>query len=526
MYVLLTSIRQSAVSLVSPLRVRQVLLALLALALTQAPVTAQETTQELPQSPYVWPQTIVYKRRALAGLKQFSRLTNYGLQKWGLIDASGKVVLPANYDQITDIGDQVFLVANNAKASEIPKYWFFDCSSKKLSTNSFLSDEELFYGSEGLIGFRKRDEPDFSGIHKIGFYNFQHEIVIPERYYQASEFRDGLAMVSPEIRGTDKPFRWQFIDKKGNVVAPEIFPVSLFYNGLAIASPYVVSEAQAKVGTHSSSASVSLSPSSQRKYGLINRQFKFVVKPIYRHLQLVVKNVYAAQSNESNHYIAMSPSGEKLFDFPNGISKFTRFDENSNNLIVAEFAATKDELNGVTSPVGAVLDANGKVIVPPKYIVGSIENGEIQLFENTAFQNRASGVMNFKGQWLKPMVYPSRHFNSNVWKKQYRDHNYMDQFAYFLNDYNLIGMDRATLVNLLGAGSDLGDEIGYSLYIGFGCARTGRGFIVDCSDGKVKRWRFAQAFDREPYAWYTENMVFRSGSFETGLVPKARTGAH
>lgn len=508
-------------SLVSPLRVRQVLLALLALALTPAPVTALEAASESLQSPYVWPQKIVYKRRTLTGLNQFDRLTNYGLQKWGLIDASGKVVLPANYDQITEIGDQVFLVANNARASEIPKYWFFDCSSKKLSTNSFLCDEELFYGSEGLIGFRKRDEPDFSGIHKIGFYNFQHEIVIPERYYQASEFRDGLAMVSPEIRGTEKPFRWQFIDKKGNVVAPEIFPVSLFYNGFAIASPYVVPEANTQVGTHSLSASLSLSPSPQRKYGLVNRQFKFVVKPIYLHLQLVAKDVYAAQSNESSHYIAISPSGEKLFDFPNGISKFTRFDENSNNLIVAEFATTEDEWSGGISPAGAVFDVNGKMIVPPKYVVGSIENGEIQLFEHTAFQDRAFGVMNFKGQWLKPMVYSSRHFNSNVWKKQYRDHNYMDQFAYFLNDYNLIGMDRATLVNLLGAGSDLGDEIGYSLYIGFGCARTGRGFIVDCTDGKVKRWRFAQGFDREPHAWYTENMVFKpNGLFRNELVPK------
>lgn len=506
---------QSSLHLESHLQVRQVLMALFTVTLLPTSVMAQE---EPPDSPYVWPQKIVYKRQTSTGLKQFCRLTNYGKQKLGLVDAAGKVVLPANYDRVTQSGDGLFLVVNNADAAEIPKCWFFNVATNKLSTKSFSIDEELFQASEGLIGFRKHDEPDFRGIHKIGFYNYNHDLVIPERYQEVSEFRDGLAMVSPEIRGTDNPFRWQFIDKKGHVAAPEIFPVSLFYNGLAIASPYADPKAPAKVGAHSSSSSESLSPRPQRKYGLVDRQFKFVVKPIYTHLQLVAKDIYAAQSNETYHYIAIAPSGEKLFNFPNGVTKFNRYDENAVDMIVAELAANKDQVDGVIPAVCAVFDLSGKIIVPAKYHV-FIDNGRIELSDRTSYGDSGSGVMNLNGEWIKPMVYPSRHFNSGMWNGGFFDEK-ARQFAWFLRDYDLIGMDRSTVQKLLGNGYESGAYISYQYYEAIGCGRPRPGFVLEFVANKVKRWRLSHGGQEE--RWYSENMIFRPNEVPgTNLVPKA-----
>ncbi len=488
---------------------RQILLASLLCALSTAPAVAQESQ---PDSPYVWPQMIIYKRSATPGVTRFSKVADDGKQKWGLVDAAGKEVLPAKYDKISPNGDGIFLVVADENDPNTCKCWFFNEKTGKLSARSFKYDEQLFEANEGLIGFRKQDTPDFRGIHSRGYYNYQHEVVIPEQYQEGSEFRDGLAMVSPEIRATNKPFRWQFIDKKGKIVAPEIFPVSLFYNGLAIASPLAIPSAVANSNDSDGPAnSQVVSALPQRKYGLVNRQFQFVVKPVYTSLQRVAKNVFAARLSELDDYIAIEETGRKLFDFSPGITQFRLFDENSDDLIVAGLAVAKKDPSSPQLHLDVVFDLSGKMIVPPKYKVGTIENGKIQLYENTYFHDRAYGVMNLKGEWIEPMAYPSRRFDSAIWKSCKSTYQRLDQFAYFLQDYDLIGMPRSAVEKLLGAGSSssLGNQVCFPLNMQIGCGNSRTGIVIDYYDGRVKRWRIYQGMEHTADTWFTDNMIFR-----------------
>ena len=105
--------------------------------------------------------------------------------------------------------------------------------------------------------------------------------------------------------------------------------MGLFVNGLAIASP---------AATATSSDATRKSAANPARVGLINRQFHFVVAPIYESLEPLNGHVYIAKLPGSDHLTAISDNGGKLCDFPKEITKIQPTDLFPTNpeLIVAQ----------------------------------------------------------------------------------------------------------------------------------------------------------------------------------------------
>lgn len=119
--------------------------------------------------------------------------------KWGVVDYSGKDVVPAIYDQISIFKDgyiKVTLDGNcgilNKKGEEIIPIMYSDTTCV----------------SEGMAGVCLNS--------KWGFVDLKGKRVIPFKYHAITPFENGMA-------GVCKNGKWGFVDKKDRIMIPFIY---------------------------------------------------------------------------------------------------------------------------------------------------------------------------------------------------------------------------------------------------------------------------------------------------------------
>jgi len=105
------------------------------------------------------------------------------------------------------------------------------------------------------------------------------------------------------------------------------------------------------------------------------------------------------------------------------------------------------------------------------------------------------------------------HFAPNIWRNPRTDHSpLLDrdiQFAYFLQDYDLIGMPRKRVESLLGEPDDKICKNRLSYYLnGGGCGWSANGVFVDFRGGKVRRWQQTNRSLNPKKTWIYTNQVF------------------
>ncbi len=128
--------------------------------------------------------------------------------KWGFIDKSGTLVIPARYDRALHFSEGLAWVEINGK------YGFID----KSGTLVIPARYDLAWSfHEGLAWV------EING--KYGFIDKSGTLVIPARYDYAGYFSAGLAVV--KING-----KWGFIDKSGTLVIPARYDKVLDINGV------------------------------------------------------------------------------------------------------------------------------------------------------------------------------------------------------------------------------------------------------------------------------------------------------
>ena len=123
--------------------------------------------------------------------------------KFGYIERTGELVLPATLYAASDFGDGVAVIMPSPRTGAI-----IDADGKTLGRLPLYKSIQPF--SEGLAVVMQ-DENHW------GFVNPKAEVAIPLKFSAAASFSEGLAAVA------DASGKWGWIDKSGKVVIPPQF---------------------------------------------------------------------------------------------------------------------------------------------------------------------------------------------------------------------------------------------------------------------------------------------------------------
>lgn len=200
----------------------------------------------------------------------------------GVCDKDGRVVLPPVYERVGYVNENLVVLRNLDK-----KLFILNVKTRKCQS---ISDEVVDNGIditfyEGLARFKNGDV--------YGFIDSSGNVVIkPKRGYEwlSYGFTDGLACLN--IQGTNgKTLTGAVANKAGKVVSPPNMSIAEFWGDFAVAKL-------------------------AGKVGVVNRQFKFVIKPDYDVLlaqsvpYYTVDDIFARRHKPPLFYYALKNKGE------------------------------------------------------------------------------------------------------------------------------------------------------------------------------------------------------------------------
>ncbi|HLF45363.1 MAG TPA: WG repeat-containing protein, partial [Chitinophagaceae bacterium] len=277
--------------------------------------------------------------------------------KWGLLDITGKELLPQEYSSLTAYPKEKIL-----KAEKGTQYGFTDLSGKWLfeKTKSVFS---LYSCSEGMIQYIVNS--------KYGFLDLNGNEAIISKYDYASIFESiGLAKVGKKSPANSYTTLYGFIDKKGTEIIPIKFEyLGSFNNGLVYAKDpetnrYGYLDKTGKwimnpvfmEATNFDNAGGAWVKMTDARYHYINKTRKDLGQLIengstYR---MFGKEGYSVIENTDYSYVLIDEKGKilKTIDDCDGIYTFSDG--------VAGYKSKSKSLYGF-------LDLNGNKIIPPEY---------------------------------------------------------------------------------------------------------------------------------------------------------------
>lgn len=174
----------------------------------------------------------------------------YTLRKYGYIDETGKEVVPAIYDEISKISDNVYLVKKEYK------YGLVDDHNNEIMSLNYtkiekLSDNIISAQIENKIGFynSKGNEispPVFDDVktisnnlipvkkdNKWSLYSFSSRSEIAQKYDYIGNFSDGFATVfNGQTNEYGDPYmgKYGLINREGNLIMPLIYEKIEYFN--------------------------------------------------------------------------------------------------------------------------------------------------------------------------------------------------------------------------------------------------------------------------------------------------------
>lgn len=234
-------------------------------------------------------------------------------KKWGYIDKSGKLVIPAKYDEVTEFRD-------GYASAALGEYWYVIDQSGNETSVKVVGLKGVRNFSEGLAIM-----DDIDG--QFGYINTKGEVVISPKFASVGDFNNGLAwakneegmygyinntgewVISPTYDATrdfdgksgmarvKKGDEWFYIDKAGKPLKIELSRYDDFRDGLAKAKK------EDKVGFIDKGGNWVIKPTLEdardfqngyaaarvgEKWGLINTKGEWVIQPQFEGLYNVV----------------------------------------------------------------------------------------------------------------------------------------------------------------------------------------------------------------------------------------------
>jgi hypothetical protein len=180
--------------------------------------------------------------------------------KWGFLDVSGKVAVPAQFQSISPFSDGVARVHVDNHIA------FVDGTGRVVLRTNAVQAQDF---SEGLAAVEVKGKWGF--IDKVG------NLAIPAIFDYVSPFREGLAAVKENGA-------WKYIDTSGRAIIPEAAGwdhgyLSPFHDGLAVVY------------------------SMSGRAGYIDRRGKWAIKPVFRSAQDFYEHLAAANVRGKWGYI-------------------------------------------------------------------------------------------------------------------------------------------------------------------------------------------------------------------------------
>ncbi len=173
--------------------------------------------------------------------------------KWGYMDTTGKLIIPAQFDDAEDFSEGLARVKIKGASD---KWGYIDKKGQYVVPLQFLVAGDFRDGLAPVMPFYRGG--------KYGYIDPTGKWVIPDtQFLGAREFSEGLAPVEINL-GTDKRvnFKWGYIDKQANFVIKAQFDEA-----------FPFSDGMARV--------VKIKGWDTKKYGFIDRTGRMVVEPVY-----------------------------------------------------------------------------------------------------------------------------------------------------------------------------------------------------------------------------------------------------
>lgn len=274
----------------------------------------------------------------------------YDGQKYGYMDKTGKVVIPAKFAGAMDFSEGLASARTGSNSGYIDK------------SGSFVIPETYFYGekfSGGFAAVQINDKFQYGYISKTG------QLLNAEAYHNPKAFSEGLAAVG--LNG-----KFGYIDTSGKLVIPHQFEeAQSFSEGLALA----------KVGG---------------KWGYIDKSGKFVIQPQYYEVTSFSDGLASVKLGEKFGYIdktgkfVIPPQFDVAYPFSEGLAmvmnrqgdsqtagKFGAIDKTGKMVIKPQFQFVESFSEGlamVTIPnpnnlgfAYGYIDKTGKYVVYPQF---------------------------------------------------------------------------------------------------------------------------------------------------------------
>lgn len=295
--------------------------------------------------------------------------------KWGFIDDTGKVIVPAQYKNYGELSEGLIAVHNGEK------WGFIDTTGKVVIDFQFDDPLSITQNnpkfSEGLacvqIAAKHKAKDTWN---RYGYIDKSGKFVIPPVYKHAYDFSDGLAVVL--IGG-----RHGYINKAGSVVIkPQLYVGHNFSDGLsAMAVPgrndtykwgyidkagKVVIRPQFEWATdfHEGHAAVRI----KGKWGFIDKNGKIVVQPVYDKVGNFNDGLAAVAISDT----PLNP-GETFHK-----GRWGYVDKSGSLVIPLRFVEAKQFSEGLAcvkfedpasplSSIGGYIDRTGKTIIAPQF---------------------------------------------------------------------------------------------------------------------------------------------------------------
>ena len=412
----------------------------------------------------------------------------------GLCTLGGEILVAPGPLQILEHGEAIFSF-QKADAEGRVSYYFFNGRNRITTRLSFQSGSQVQFGNRfrsGLIPFFTYPSDGRSPGRSIGLIDNDGNILMQSPHERLSEFSDDLTKAIDFSSGRRT---LTLINRKGETVSAEFDQLTRLENGVAVA----------KQGN---------------KFGFVNEKLEFVSRTDYRQMLCLLPDMYAVEEPGSDRFIAIDHAGKVLFKFPPEVIEVEDqlVEDPQDGMILCKLKQQRVDVLEKDLPLFGFVSPSGKLVcrVNAESVLPYCDGYGL------VFGSKNGSLLDKKGSWVLPAekdvqltpLGPDRlaeytkdeGFSPIDWKDKAKgDHgSRIDQFRTFLREYNLIGMSRKELTDLLGAGSLDGPFTEYS-FLGSHCAEGNQGMEIQFEADKVARWRFVYFMRTGP--WVTTNVV-------------------
>ncbi len=448
--------------------------------------------------------------------------------KFGLCDSAGKEVLPARFGAIDTTNGGTSLVFENRvryfpsrsiakQSNECPdeptkptdRAFIFKAESHSLKPIAQKGIYSIASGySDGLRSFSCVGEPKLAG-----YLDASGRVAIEPQFQGAGNFQDGQALITKFGKESYPGANLRVIDKSGTIVPTGNLVLGRRWNGFYLASEL------------------------KKDKGVVNRDFEWVLPPAFSLVLAKTDGSYFTSKLSDKKVSVYSNTGKELstmsFDdldrtrmyyrcLPKSEYKCSIGKQAEAGILSTQYAFDEPSVIGISSnglvssfrpypqigwdgqlnrPISSTLAAQ----LYPRIV-------EAQTEPDRFVMSNARGTFNFDSIRWKELQgssgFPPLPPTSSLLPGYYGDA--LDLFSRFLHEYNLIGMSRPEVLDLLGPGTPYSKTVRPSLrymILCGGCCGDKYVFVdINFENESVCDWRFSGS-DNNKSSPFLDNVI-------------------